>query len=119
MFRTRSVPGLPIPAAVTVVVEGEIDLGESGAFRDAIVDCLEPSRDLVVLDLTDVDYLGSAGVRDLLDAQRQLAHQGVDLCVDDTSEIVERVLTLTNVREHLPRSSVVLDLRDSGPESRP
>jgi len=100
-----------------VVVEGEIDLGEAGAFRDAIVDCLEPSRDLVVLDLTDVDYFGSAGVRELLDARRQLAGQGVDLCVDDTSDIVERVLTLTNVREHLPRSSAVLDLRRSDPDS--
>jgi anti-sigma B factor antagonist len=112
VFRTSAVPGRPAAQAVTVVVEGEVDLGEAGELRDAILACLDPSRDLVVLDLTDVAYFGSAGIRDLLSARDQLAEQGVDLCVDEASDIVERVLDLTNVRAYFPRSQAVLDLRD-------
>jgi anti-sigma B factor antagonist len=119
VFRTSAVSGRPTADAVTVVVEGEVDLGEAGEFRDAILACLDPTSDLVVLDLTDVAYFGSAGIRDLLQARDRLDRQGVALCVDDASDIVERVLTLTNIRDYFPRSEVVLDLRDHPLEPPP
>ena len=112
VFMTRALPGRPAAEAVTVVVQGEIDMDEAAELREAILGCVDPGQDLVVLDLTGVGYFGSAGIRDLLSARDELAEQGVDLCMDGASPIVERVLDLTKVREYFPTSQVVLDLRD-------
>jgi anti-sigma B factor antagonist len=50
---------------VTLTVKGEIDMSSAGEFRRALEDSEGPGH--LVLDLTGVDYLDSAGVKVLYD----------------------------------------------------
>ena len=54
--------------AAVVHVAGELDLVTTPALRDAIADALSSPPPLVVLDLTDVDFLASAGLSELIAA---------------------------------------------------
>jgi anti-sigma B factor antagonist len=97
----------PFPGAVTVSVSGEVDLIESDEFRDAVLASVGPLTTTVVLDLTAVTFFGSSGISALIAARQLLLEDGRPLCVDDCSDVVERVLEATGLREHLPRSTTV------------
>jgi anti-sigma B factor antagonist len=62
------------PEAV-VVARGEIDLATQSALRDALEEASE-SAEAVVLDLTDVSFLDSSGLRVLAQWKRRLSDGG-------------------------------------------
>ena len=66
------------PVAHVVALHGELDLATSGATGQAV---LEATADApaVVVDLSDVSYLDSAGMRLLDRVARVLGHRGVPL----------------------------------------
>jgi anti-sigma B factor antagonist len=97
-------PDEPFPSAVTVHVSGEIDMNESDQLCDVIVASTGPAITTVVIDLTGVTFFGSAGISALIAARRILLGRGQRFCVDECSEMVERVLESTGMRDHLPRS---------------
>jgi anti-anti-sigma factor len=97
-------PDEPFAGAVTVRVSGEVDMNESDQLCDVIVASSGPATTTVVVDLEGVTFFGSAGISALIAARRILLGRGQRFCVDDCSELVERVLESTGMREHLPRS---------------
>ncbi|MBY6368560.1 STAS domain-containing protein [Rhodococcoides corynebacterioides] len=65
---------------VTVLsIGGEIDLGTTPELRDVLVRLAARREDAVVLDLTDVTFLGSAGAVLLLDAASAVAARPIAL----------------------------------------
>ncbi|HEX9064880.1 MAG TPA: anti-sigma factor antagonist [Streptosporangiaceae bacterium] len=82
---------------VTLVVRGEIDYASAPQFRLALDDA--PARNRLVLDLTGVEYLDSAGVKVLYDhlGRRPELVVGADA-------IILRVLNITGLRDLLPVS---------------
>ena len=79
---------------VTLAVTGEIDMSSAGEFRRALEDSKAPGR--LILDLTGVDYLDSAGVKVLFD---HLGQQPEVLVSSGT--VILRVLDLTGLRDQL------------------
>ncbi len=80
-----------------LVVHGEIDLSVAARFADALeglVDGLEPRP---VVDLAGVGFIDSAGVRELLKAQRKTHEKGTDLVLRAPSDACRRVLRLSGV----------------------
>ncbi len=64
----------------------------------------------VVLDLSEVAYLDSAGVRLVFDASRELARHGVDLALVRPREpYVARLLVLTAVDQAVPTYDAAAD----------
>ncbi|HEY2238108.1 MAG TPA: STAS domain-containing protein [Streptosporangiaceae bacterium] len=79
---------------VTLAVKGEIDMSSAGEFRRALDDSQAASR--LVLDLTGVDYLDSAGVKVLFDHLGQQPEVMVS-----SGTVILRVLDLTGLRDQL------------------
>jgi anti-sigma B factor antagonist len=79
---------------VTLTAKGEIDMSSAGEFRRALEDSQAASR--LVLDLTGVDYLDSAGVKVLFD---HLGQQPEVLVSAGT--VILRILAITGLRDQL------------------
>jgi anti-sigma B factor antagonist len=84
-----------------VAVTGEIDLATADAMGDAVREHLRAGP--VLLDLSQVAFMDSSGVRALDALLRDVDAEGWDLLVVPTlTEAVEQVLELTAMRDQLP-----------------
>ena len=84
-----------------VRVAGEVDIATAprlAATLDAVVKA-DPTRVLVELD--DVTFLDSSGIRALVLAQRRLEDVGAAFVIDGMSEAVKHVLEIAGVLESL------------------
>lgn len=83
---------------VVAELEGEYDLSNTIDLGDNLLRAVPNDALGLVLDLSGVRYLDSAGVRVLFEVARKLAgcRQGLVLCVPDDSPL-QRLLDLTGV----------------------
>ncbi|GHJ48144.1 hypothetical protein Cs7R123_54860 [Catellatospora sp. TT07R-123] len=79
-----------------VRVRGEIDLLTADALRDELCNALRTAP-TVMVDLAEVGFLDSTGVRSLFDAYRCAADLGHRLYVRDAQQWVAKVLAVTGV----------------------
>ena len=90
-----------IDGGVVLSLSGEIDLENAGRARDRIVDELGSGRNGVVLDLTGISHLDSAGVRLLFDLAGRMQEHRQQLAVvappDTLARDVLRVVSLETV----------------------
>ena len=88
-------------APTRVAVTGEIDLVTSATLAEVLREQLAAGP--VLLDLAQVVFLDSSGVRMLDDAVRAAAQTGTDFAIDATMQPpVTQVLELTGMLEILP-----------------
>jgi anti-anti-sigma factor len=80
-----------------LVVHGEIDLSVAARFAGALEGLLESADPGPVVDLAGVGFIDSAGVRELLKAQRSTQEKGADLILRAPSDACRRVLQLSGV----------------------
>lgn len=85
--------------AANVKVRGEIDLETTAELSSALAG-VQSATD-VSIDLSDVTYLDSTGLRALLTARDAAAEAGARLRVSATSSIVARLIEITGVTELL------------------
>ena len=79
--------------ALRLTVSGRIDPTTAPAFEKAVMENLDGVRDFV-LDLKDVPYTSSAGLRTLLLAQKKMMKQGTMTLKNVQSSVLE-VLNVT------------------------
>jgi anti-sigma B factor antagonist len=78
-----------------ITVSGQLDLATSPEELLAQLPGLGAAADgFVVLDLSGVSFLDCGGLRALFALERQLSHDGRDLCVAAASPAVARVFEL-------------------------
>jgi anti-sigma B factor antagonist len=92
---TIRLSGAPTSPRLTAV--GEIDSSSAPVFRKHIETVLDAGATEVVLDLTGVTFLDSAGLCVLAAAHRRAAAQGVGLRVLAASRAVIRPLQITGL----------------------
>jgi anti-sigma B factor antagonist len=80
--------------AIVLAVKGDIDMSSADKLRRALDDA--PARDRLVVDLTGVGYLDSAGVKVLYDC----LDRSPELIVEPDAVIL-RILAITGLHEHL------------------
>jgi anti-sigma B factor antagonist len=82
---------------------GELDLSGVDLFEKTLEAELDAERGLglVALDLRDLSFMDSSGLRALVMADRRVRDAGRSLVVVRPSGSVERVMTLTDVSERL------------------
>lgn len=86
------------PGDVAVVsVTGEVDLACEDVVNAALQDQFDHRRTGLVVDLTGVDFFGSAGIRLLVDAAQRARRQGTALAVATDRRVVLRPLAITLV----------------------
>ena len=104
MVAEESQPGLRVShdlagPAVVITVAGEIDLATVTALRTELGTALRlaAAPAPVVLDLTGVEFLGSAGLAAIAEASQQATAQRIPLRVVATSHTVLRPIEVTGL----------------------
>jgi anti-sigma B factor antagonist len=97
----------------TVTVRGDVDLGTVDALGQALEQATREGGQ-VVIDMTDVTFLDSTGVRVLVEAYRSAQRHGGVLYVHGARHWVARVLEVTGVARLLsvPPVEVVESTQD-------
>ncbi|SDI17336.1 anti-anti-sigma factor [Actinokineospora alba] len=85
------------PSAVVIAARGEVDLCTSPLLRESLLAHLRPPCSGLVIDLTDVGFLGAAGLTVLTTAGDAATAAGIKLCVVAHSRPVLRPLTITGL----------------------
>jgi anti-sigma B factor antagonist len=80
-----------------LVVRGEIDLSIATRFAQELDAVLGGAAAPAVVDLGQVGFIDSAGVRELVKAQRRAQEEGADLHLRNPSEACQRVLQLSGL----------------------
>jgi anti-anti-sigma factor len=90
-------------AAYTVRLRGELDLAVCETFETALKTALQSDASAVLLDLRDLTFIDSAGLRALLIAVSSSEANGRRLRVArETSQAVQRTFDVTGIGERLP-----------------
>ena len=75
-------------------VEGRIDTYTYEEFGDELMKCIDQAE-FVRIDFTDVEFISSAGLRALLNGQKQVDEEDKVMVVCNINEIVESVFIST------------------------
>lgn len=95
-------------AARVVIVTGEVDSLTAPELATFLTAQLTAVR-LVVVDLDGVEFLGSAGLAVLFEANELATQQGRDLRLVCHSRIVNRAMDVTELRQHFTFADTVAD----------
>ena len=85
----------------TVVLRGELDLSGVDRAREAIEQAEASATSLVILDLSELDFLDSTGLEVILRAARRAQDEGRRLIVQRPSRYVMRLLEMTAIAQSL------------------
>lgn len=94
--QSRIVDGIPVVSAT-----GELDLGTLSRLEDALVAAEEEPSAAVVLDLTNLSFIDSSGLRVLIQSAGRLHELDKDLHVACGPGPVRRIIELTTVASRL------------------
>lgn len=98
----------------TVVhVSGEIDVSTQDAFDEAVRAALDSASPLVILDLANVTFLGSIGLRTLVEVHKDATDTGRELRVVEGSTAVHRVMKITGLAQVLALYPTLEEARSS------
>ncbi|MGB9723819.1 MAG: anti-sigma factor antagonist [Chloroflexia bacterium] len=102
MVRRRT-PAVCLPPAVpTLSPQGRLDAAHAPQLEQMLREALEGKPPALIVDLAQVTYLSSSGLRALLVAAKQLHRSGGHLVLCCPRPAVARVLRLTGFMEILP-----------------
>ena len=76
---------------------GEVDLAAAPKFQEAIDAAIESKPTSMLIDLSEVTFLDSSGIRVLVDAQRRLKEAGASFTIDGMSPALTRVFEIAGV----------------------
>ena len=87
---------------LVVTAHGSVDVLDAPPLQEQLQELIPQTRDVVVLDLSDVDFIGPDGLAALLSVRHTFqAHHGQIRLVHPNPEI-RRMLQLTRLTELLP-----------------
>jgi anti-sigma B factor antagonist len=90
-------------------VTGNVDAGTEQRFRDALTSVLAHGVARIVVDLSRVAFMSSAGIGVLMGVRRVLADAGGSLALAAPHGEVAQVLSITGVAEAIPVAASVAD----------
>lgn len=82
-------------------LRGELDLASAPLLAGEIEGSEVAAAAIVVLDLQNLDFIDSTGLRVLLSAHQRSRERGQEFAITPGSQQVQRLLSITRVDEHL------------------
>lgn len=83
---------------VTLVeASGRVDSMSANQFGEALSDQIEDGKKALVLDLSGVDYMSSAGLREIVNALKKVKRAQGDLRIAQPSERVREVFEMAGL----------------------
>jgi anti-sigma B factor antagonist len=89
------------PDRIVLGLHGELDLLGAPLLEKEIESAEVGGKAIVVLDLHDLQFVDSAGLRVILAANESARSQGRELALTRGSDQVQRLFTVAGVSEHL------------------
>ncbi|MGO9489846.1 MAG: STAS domain-containing protein [Solirubrobacteraceae bacterium] len=86
---------------VVLTLQGELDMANASLLQGAIEEEKLQDTKTVVLDLEQLTFLDSTGLRIILSAREMCWRRGQEFAVTPGSQQVQRLLSVTGVGEHL------------------
>jgi anti-sigma B factor antagonist len=83
-----------------ISLEGELDMANAPLLQSAI-EADEIAGKTLVLDLDQLHFIDSTGLRIILSARERCRRAGQEFAITRGSEQVQRLLSVTGVAEHL------------------
>jgi anti-anti-sigma factor len=81
---------------------GELDMASTETLQRALADADLQRQAMVVLDLQQLEFIDSTGLRSILAALEQCRERNQEFAITPGSQQVQRLLRITGVAEHLP-----------------
>lgn len=93
---------------VVARVRGEVDLSNAASVKEQLLGSVPNTASVLVLDLSDTEYLDSSGLHLIFELVQRLGHRGqrIELVVPDDS-VINRLLVLTEMNRVVPMSNSV------------
>jgi anti-anti-sigma factor len=89
-----------VPLRVALI--GKLDIAGVGAIETKFLAVTAGARKSVIVDLSDVDFIGSLGIGMLMGAARSLKRAGAGMVLLDPQVFVERVLVAARIPDAIP-----------------
>ncbi|HTD57932.1 MAG TPA: STAS domain-containing protein [Solirubrobacteraceae bacterium] len=89
------------PDRVVLVLHGELDLLGAPLLQKQVESAEVEAKGIVVLDLEELQFIDSAGLRVILAAHERAQDQGHELALTQGPEQVRRLFTIAGVNKHL------------------
>lgn len=93
------------PHEHTLHLQGELDLASAGQLETSIAELCTDGAKQVLLDMAELSFMDSTGLRSLLVSQELCTVNDCRLILGELSPQVERLLDLSGVDGRLPRQS--------------
>jgi anti-sigma B factor antagonist len=84
---------------VRCVLKGELDLAAETSALDELTPVIERGPDVIVFDLSGVEFIDSTGLRVLLTCRSKAAEAGSRLVLTAPSNAVQRLLEVTKLAD--------------------
>ncbi len=82
-------------------LDGELDMANAPLLQSALDDAELASVSTVVLDLQQLQFIDSTGLRIILATRERCRERGQEFAITPGSDQVQRLLSVTGVGEHL------------------
>lgn len=89
------------PDRIVLRLHGELDLASAPLLQGEIESAEAADATLVVLDLDDLEFIDSTGLRIILAAHERFQERGQMFALTRGSQQVQRLMSITRVGEHL------------------
>ena len=89
------------PDRIVLRLLGELDLASAPFLQDKLESAESAETPLMVLDLDDLAFIDSTGLRIILAAHERSVERGQLLALTRGSQQVQRLMSITHVGEHL------------------
>lgn len=104
-MNTEFVPRLAVhrrpsgaPAGILILdVSGDLDAANSQVLRDTLVPAIDQERGVIVLDMTEVNYIDSVGLGTLVAGLKRANEHGAQLRFVVTNPQIQKVLNITGL----------------------
>jgi len=97
------------PGYAVLSVTGDVDAGTEQHFRDALTSVLTHGVLRIVVDLSRVDFMSSAGIGVVMGVRRVLSDAGGSVVLASPHGQVAQVLSMTGVAEVIPVTASLAD----------
>ena len=87
--------------AIRVALSGELDISTAQQLEDDLKRVEAQRPELIVLDLRDLAFMDSTGLRLLILADQRAKEEGRRVAIGRGNEMIQRVLHLTRLDERL------------------
>jgi len=95
--------------AVRLVARGELDMHVGPVIVERVSELADEGVKLIILDLADVSFLDSSGLRGIIQAGNLLAGQDGQLLIEGASGATQRVLEITGLLERYRAGDITTD----------